>query len=868
MKTIRIFTLLFLSLALVFTACDERDYDVPPFVVPEYEGEANITIKELKEKYAGQSLVEITEKLIIGGIVTANDVSGNIYKQIQLQDSTAGICIAINQTGIYGSLRVGQEVFIELQGLYFGLYGGYPQIGYRYSANNDENYTIGQCPWLIFKDHYFLHGLPNANRIEIPEYNVEDLTTAEVGTVVKVKNVYFENGGVDKFAVVKADGSVQTESKNLISTKNGATLTARNSSAANFAHFTMPEGVGSVTGVLSIYNSTMQITFRDSLDCSYTRFNTGDGIGTKDLPWKIPYVLDSQTGEEGWIEGYIVGTVGPSINATNPITKNEDICWESPFLNLTVVLAASKEERNWKNVVVVNLPAESDIRNSVNLIDNAANLGKTLKVKGKLSNQYEVAGLVVGSGTSAEFELEGSGAEAGSGTKEDPYSVTEGKKRQSTGASAWVKGYIVGSVKSGVTSIASAADVYIGVSSGWDAFTNVIIADDINETDYTKCIIVNLPAGTPLRSSVNLPDNPGNYKKELLVYGVLRTYFGQAGLRDSGGTADDYVLSGEGSEPEPGGDLILDVSFTNNSMGGFTSYNVSGAQEWFLNATSSYGVNMSGFADNKSNANEDWLISPAMNLTEATQATLTFEHAINKGDVNNLKTNHTLWISTDYNSGAPSSASWTQVTITTYPTGLDWTFVSSGNINLPSSVIGQSNVRIAFKYLCSDNESATWEIKNLKVSGDAGSTDPTDPTDPGDETGSSSDNPYSVAQAMSNQGKTGDPAIWTWTKGYIVGCVVNGTTSVGSAADVIIGVTSGWDSATNILIADSENEKDYRKCVVVNLPAGKDLRTLVNLVDNPGNYKKSITVKGVLRTYFGLPGLRDSAGASADFILK
>jgi len=80
-----------------------------------------------------------------------------------------------------------------------------------------------------------------------------------------------------------------------------------------------------------------------------------------------------------------------------------------------------------------------------------------------------------------------------------------------------------------------------------------------------------------------------------------------------------------------------------------------------------------------------------------------------------MQANHTLWVSTGYTSGAPSTATWTQVTIPTYPGGADWTFVSSGNISLPASVLGNSNCRFAFKYLSTASESSTWEIKTVKI---------------------------------------------------------------------------------------------------------------------------------------------------------
>jgi len=94
---------------------------------------------------------------------------------------------------------------------------------------------------------------------------------------------------------------------------------------------------------------------------------------------------------------------------------------------------------------------------------------------------------------------------------------------------------------------------------------------------------------------------------------------------------------------------------------------------------------------------------------------MSFTHTINKGDTANLKTNHTIWLSTDYLSGEPSTATWIQLTIPTYPNGISWTFVESGAISFPSAALGNTNVHIAFKYLSSNKESATWEVKNLLI---------------------------------------------------------------------------------------------------------------------------------------------------------
>lgn len=192
-----------------------------------------------------------------------------------------------------------------------------------------------------------------------------------------------------------------------------------------------------------------------------------------------------------------------------------------------------------------------------------------------------------------------------------------------------------------------------------------------------------------------------------------------------GFTGKDPITDGNTPEepskpdtPAPSvGSVIYSEDFAQN-LGKMTAKSVLGDQSWRVN-TQYKNANISGFFGGKSNANEDWLVSPVLDLSKATSASISFSHAINKGNVANMKTEQTLWVSTNY-TGDVKSATWTQVTIPTYPSGTDWTYVPSGNINLPASVLGQAKVVFAFKYICTDASSANWQIRDLKVTSAGG----------------------------------------------------------------------------------------------------------------------------------------------------
>ena len=106
------------------------------------------TIAELKALYAteinGNSLAQVTKPMQIMGVVTGNDVGGNIYNSLYIQDNTGAIAISVGQGGLYGPFSVGQTVLIELNGLYVGGYGKQPQIGTTYTNPNKEGATPGR----------------------------------------------------------------------------------------------------------------------------------------------------------------------------------------------------------------------------------------------------------------------------------------------------------------------------------------------------------------------------------------------------------------------------------------------------------------------------------------------------------------------------------------------------------------------------------------------------------------------------------------------------------------------------------------------------------------------------------------------------
>jgi hypothetical protein len=164
------------------------------------------------------------------------------------------------------------------------------------------------------------------------------------------------------------------------------------------------------------------------------------------------------------------------------------------------------------------------------------------------------------------------------------------------------------------------------------------------------------------------------------------------------------------SEPVVGQATLYEETF-NSAPYSFQAINVTGSQVW-TNAT--YGsdtyMKISGYSGGNKD-NEDWLVSSQIDLTGQQNVVAKVRHAAKY--VNTLWDQLTLNVSTDFNGTDVASATWTTLTINTKPTGTDYVFVESEDIDL--SAFTGKKIYLAFKYLSTTTNAATWEVDNIKV---------------------------------------------------------------------------------------------------------------------------------------------------------
>ena len=569
---------------------------------------------------------------------------------------------------------------------------------------------------------------------------------------------------------------------------------------------------------------------------------------TDNYGWKASaYYNETKTNyaAESWI-------ISPAIKL--PADEDANVSFEHVYRYTNnkesqLTLQVSEDQNNWTKLTIPTYSTGGDwtFINSGD-ISLKAYKGKTIYLAFKYVSTssecatWEIKNFAVYTGTRGSGETP---VDDGSNSKTNPYNVQQALSKS---GNAWVKGYIVGYVD--------------GISIGYASFgipteaqTEVLIADDANETDYTKCMPVQLPAGA-IRDAVDIFANPGNLKKEATLYGSIEKYFGTQGLKSTSCAIIDGKMYGTEPGNEPVSDNIFESPFTGGVDGGFTINNVTMPSDlsyiWMNDAT--YGWKASAYYNGTRYVTESWLISPAIALPNE-DCHLAFEHAYRYTTTANKQL--TLHISTD-------KSNWTNVTIPNYSDGNSWTFISSGNIDL-AKYKGKT-VYFAFKYTSSESEAATWEIKNFVVAkgaGDAGTGGGDDPGDtPGGDdnppaSGGTYDAPYSVTEAQGVYTSTGGTATKAYVTGYIVGWVDGNSYATGAQFNV------PSEAQTEILIAASASETNPDNCIPIQLPKG-EMRDALELNAHPALLGQKLLVYGSIEKYFSVAGIKSPSYAEVN----
>lgn len=730
------------------TSCQD-DFDAPGMNVPEATLQPNTTIAELKATYweDGDNYIKqlpLTadgQHMVIAGRVISSDASGNIYKNLMIQDATGALTMSVNANSLYNEYRIGQEIVVDLTDMYIGKYSTLQQLGFPdYSAAYGWQATF--MPLEFFKEHTQLNGLPEPSKVDTLTVTIGELGNGNAelqkyqSQLVRINNVYFEEGGKASFCTAHKVNTNRT-----LKDANGNSIIVRTSGYANYWSMKLPAESGDVVGILSTYKSGGTLQWQLLMRSTSDLLNFGNPTlpkGTETNPYDVTEAIEmvnAGNAVSAWYTGYIVGSVKAGVET---VSSTEDIIWGTDAeLANNLVIGQTPESKSLADCMFITLPQGSPLREYGNLRDVPENYGKQIWVLATPGEQLGMKAFLGNTGAANEWRIEGvkvPGSDTpggpvaeGDGTEAKPYNPTQvlAKGKSVNEAGKWVSGYIVGYVPD---KYLNGAQFTVPATSAY----NVLIATTPDETDYTKCAPVQLPAGA-VRSALNLMDNPGNLGKLCSVYGTLTAFFGVAGVKET----SDCKIEGGGETPTPPvtGDAV--TSFTENfdnatsfpTAVGFTAVETSGNASWFIRKADSNNptncAEITGYGSNKTPGADgfvSWMLSCPLNVDGMTDKVLTFKTKVG------YTGNGTLEVYA-LSSNDPATATKTKLNATiAQPTGSWGDYVESGNVSL-SGLSG--TVYIGFCYTAASGSNyTTYRVEDVVAGTGGGSVTP----DPGPDT--------------------------------------------------------------------------------------------------------------------------------------
>ena len=579
-----------IGLGSVLTACQD-DFDEKPVAGVTQEPVAtlqpNISILDLKkacwkddtnyifgmENNEDAPFVPLGTKedgshYIIAGRVISSDEQSNVYKSLVIQDGTAAIAMSVNRYNLYQNYRIGQEIVVDVTGMYIGKYNGLLQIGYPSWYANGNTWNASFMSPELFTDHVELNGWPDASKVDTLVVNsFSDLPSGPEGLMkwqsqlVRFNNVEFTDGGKEPFGVYQVSGTNRA-----LTDVNGTSLNVRTSGYSTFWNKTLPAGRGDVVAILSYYGTDGWQLILNGYDGCMNFGNPTLAPGAEDNPYTVDQAIaDQNMNRVGWVTGYIVGAVKEGIgpgNTQTEVTSNDDIDWAGDYgpnyyIDNSLVIGQTADTRDLAHCIIINLPVSSSLQRLGNLADHPDNLGKQIWIRGTLATFLGQPGVTDNNGASGTWRIEGvtEGPQGGDGTAADPFSSAKALEFTqalaadvATDKDYYVQG-VVTAIKDLSTQFGNATYTITseGASAGFDIFRGYYLnGDKFTSADQLKV------------------------GDQVVVCGKLINYKGNTPQMNQGGKL--ISINGQGT-PDPGPGPDPGPVPSDDYKGNFNSFN-------------------------------------------------------------------------------------------------------------------------------------------------------------------------------------------------------------------------------------------------------------------------------------------------------
>lgn len=360
-------TLKLFSIFILFAGCvQDDDYAIPPIAnCQETELKATKSLEEIFDATTTE-VAQYTQPDIVVAYVTSNDQSGNFNQILHLQnkEGTRGFSLPVAVKDLYTSFNPGRKVFVKLENTYTQIHFDGLKIGNKAIDEVTGEPYLDKIPPTNYKN-IIINTCEVVDEEELVTLlKLGEITDAHLNTLIELQDVQFEEAALGK-TLYDPITDVGGGTNYLIQDISEESIAFRTLSFADFGNSPVPEGNGTVRGVLSKFSNTYQLLIRDVSDLNLInerkRIGFAENIsGTKTT---IAAIRDFYTGsdvkifDDLYIEGVITLSGIDKGNASERVAFIQD---ETAGIALRLSSKTSlkqgyKVKVNLKDAVLLNL---------------------------------------------------------------------------------------------------------------------------------------------------------------------------------------------------------------------------------------------------------------------------------------------------------------------------------------------------------------------------------------------------------------------------------------------------------------------------------------------------------------------------------
>lgn len=191
----------------------------------------------------------IVEGTVVRGTITANDRYGEFPRTLVIEDQTGGIAIAADYSAQDNPYPLGAEAIVYCNGLMLYDYGGKIRLG----RSDGEGFCIPRGEL----GRHIRVSARAPRPLAATAVSIDRLTPALVDTYVRIDDVSFVESGTWCDRDPESGRYIATE--RTIEDPAGHTLTVRTPGSAHYAGEPLPEGRGSLYGILDSFGGVYSL---------------------------------------------------------------------------------------------------------------------------------------------------------------------------------------------------------------------------------------------------------------------------------------------------------------------------------------------------------------------------------------------------------------------------------------------------------------------------------------------------------------------------------------------------------------------------------------------------------------------------------